>query len=107
MVGLENIMIDWIKEQIDDILKVAKYRVTWKDDDSFEVNYWKRLDSRTLHCIATLPVEVTIGNFTDDDCGEMFFYQINKGSNNDSKNKNEKGIPRPRSTDKRRSIECS
>ena len=99
-------MIDWIKTSIDDILKTAKYRVTWKSDDSFEVNYWKPLDGRTLHCIATLPVEVTIRNFEDSDCGEMFFYQINKELENDSKNKIEKGIPRSGSTDKHRSIKC-
>jgi hypothetical protein len=106
MVGLENTMIDWIKEQIDNILELAKYRVTWKTDNMFEVNYWSQLDGRTLHCIATLPVEVTIGNFTDDDCGEMFFYQINRELENDSKNKIEKGVPRSGNTDKHRSIEC-
>jgi|15BtaG_2_1085339.scaffolds.fasta_scaffold01285_2 hypothetical protein len=100
-------MIEWIKTSIDNMLKTAEYRVTWKSDNSFEVDYWKQLDGRTLHCIATLPVEVTIGNFCDGDCGEMFYYEINKESKNDSKNESKEGVSRLRDTSKRGCLKCA
>ena len=71
-------MLPFIKEKIEHIVESKGYRITWKRDESFEVDHWRALDGKTLHWIASLPIEVTIGHFDDEDCGKMFFYQINK-----------------------------